>query len=97
MVAATESVAAGNLDCVLAIDSQDELGQLAVAFNRMTQDLKSSHEQLEQRVEQAEINRNESERMVAELQELNQVTQRGAAGRRSGERGQEPVPGQHEP
>ena len=57
---------------MLAIDSQDELGQLATAFNRMTQDLKSSHEQLEQRVEQAEINRNESERMVAELQKLNQ-------------------------
>jgi signal transduction histidine kinase/CheY-like chemotaxis protein len=73
MVAATESVAAGNLDCVLAIDSQDELAQLAIAFNRMTQDLKSSQEQLEQRVEQAEISRNESERMVAELQELNQV------------------------
>src|SRR5208282_4969171 len=62
---------AGNLECVLAIDSQDELGQLAIAFNRMTQDLKSSHKQLERRVEQAEINRNESERMVAELQELN--------------------------
>src|SRR5208282_2395007 len=63
---------AGNLECVLAIDSQDELGQLAIAFNRMTQDLKSSHKQLERRVEQAEINRNESERMVAELQILNQ-------------------------
>ena len=51
MVAATESVAAGDLTLALAIGSQDELGQLATAFNRMTQDLKSSHEQLEQRVE----------------------------------------------
>ena len=71
MVAATQRVAAGDLACALAIHSQDELGQLAAAFNSMTQDLKSSHEQLEQRVEQAEITRNESERMVAELQTLN--------------------------
>ncbi|MGO9115101.1 MAG: ATP-binding protein [Thermoguttaceae bacterium] len=71
MVAATERVAAGDLACSLTIDSQDELGQLAKAFNRMTQDLKSSHEQLEQRVEQAEIASNELELMVAELQELN--------------------------
>jgi signal transduction histidine kinase/HPt (histidine-containing phosphotransfer) domain-containing protein/ActR/RegA family two-component response regulator len=65
-------VAAGDLACALAIGSQDELGQLAAAFNRMTQDLKSSHEQLEQRVEQAEITSHELERMVAELQELNE-------------------------
>ena len=71
MVAATQRVAAGDLACSLAIHSQDELGQLAAAFNSMTQDLKSSHEQLEQRVEQAEITRNESEHMVVELQTLN--------------------------
>ena len=72
LVAATKRVAAGDLTGVVAIRNKDELGQLAAAFNRMTGDLKLFHEQLEQRVEQAEINRNESERMVAELQTLNE-------------------------
>jgi len=72
MVAATEMVAAGDLSCTLATDNEDELGHLAMAFNRMTRDLRSSHEQLEQRVEQAEIASNTLEFMVAELQELNE-------------------------
>ncbi|MBM3978501.1 MAG: HAMP domain-containing protein [Planctomycetes bacterium] len=42
----TERVAAGDLDARAPVRSRDEVGELAVAFNRMTSELKSSREQL---------------------------------------------------
>ncbi len=54
---ATEAVAAGRLDVVIDVPIQnDEVGQLVVAFNRMTHDLKVSSEKLEK----ANINLSES-------------------------------------
>ncbi len=40
LVGATHEVAAGNLDCTIEVRSRDELGQLAIAFNEMTEGLK---------------------------------------------------------
>lgn len=52
-------IADGYLDKVIPVDSQDEIGQLAVSFNDMTQALKG--------------NINEKELVLAQLRELNQT------------------------
>ena len=44
----TERVAGGSLDSRVEIKSTDELGELAEAFNRMTQNLKKAREELEE-------------------------------------------------
>jgi sigma-B regulation protein RsbU (phosphoserine phosphatase) len=53
-------LALGNLDTRIEINSKDELGQLAEAFNKMTSDLKKS-------IEERERERTEKERIGAEL------------------------------
>ncbi len=47
LATATEQVARGDLDFELPISSDDEIGSLIRSFNKMTQDLKSSNEQVE--------------------------------------------------
>ncbi|MFA5839618.1 MAG: ATP-binding protein [Candidatus Margulisiibacteriota bacterium] len=42
----TEAVARGDLHWKIAVDSSDEIGKLAVAFNQMTKDLRDSQERL---------------------------------------------------
>lgn len=42
----TRRVAAGDLDARLAVSSRDELGRLALAFNRMTEELRESRARL---------------------------------------------------
>lgn len=46
LVGFTEQVADGNLDDQCEIKSQDEIGDLTIAFNQMTHDLKQSRDQL---------------------------------------------------
>jgi len=46
LVQGTQEIAGGNLDHRITVESGDELGQLALAFNRMTGDLHESHQQL---------------------------------------------------
>jgi signal transduction histidine kinase len=46
LVGFTEQVADGNLDNTCEIKTQDEIGDLTVAFNQMTQDLKQSRDKL---------------------------------------------------
>lgn len=48
LVDATSMVAKGDLDHVVKIETEDELGQLAGAFNRMTEDLRQAKENLTQ-------------------------------------------------
>ena len=48
MVTATDKIARGDLDHRLEIDYQDEIGQLARSFNRMTEDLKNANDNLTQ-------------------------------------------------
>lgn len=51
LVAATEQFRAGNFDVRMDYRSQDEIGQLAVAFNSMAETIGTSHRSLEGRVE----------------------------------------------
>jgi two-component system NtrC family sensor kinase len=46
MVAATHQIADGDLNHKVEIDSQDEIGQLATAFNQMTEKLKAANKEL---------------------------------------------------
>ncbi|MBK1718606.1 putative bifunctional diguanylate cyclase/phosphodiesterase [Thiocystis violacea] len=46
MVAAAESCASGNLDVVLNVRSNDELGHLALALNTMAKELKVTHRRM---------------------------------------------------
>jgi len=46
-VDATKMIGKGNLDARIKIDSRDELGKLASAFNNMTDDLKQSRAEIE--------------------------------------------------
>lgn len=59
LVKGTNRVAAGELNYKITLNSNDEIGQLAQSFNKMTEDLKNANEQiqewiktLEQRVEE---------------------------------------------
>jgi signal transduction histidine kinase/HAMP domain-containing protein len=49
-----EIIGKGNLDYKVDIKSRDEIGQLASAFNQMTQDLKRSEEQIRKHAEELE-------------------------------------------
>jgi signal transduction histidine kinase len=52
LVAATERVAGGELNLSVPIQSRDEIGDLAKAFNQMTIQLRESRENLEKKVEE---------------------------------------------
>ena len=47
-------ISAGNLDATISVRSHDELGELADAFNKMTQDLKQSQQSLHSYTQQLE-------------------------------------------
>lgn len=47
LTAITDRIATGDLDVKASVDSQDELGTLAMTFNKMTSALKASYEELE--------------------------------------------------
>lgn len=47
LVSATKTVALGNLDVELTVKTKDEIGQLAISFNRMVEDLKKAHQQIQ--------------------------------------------------
>ncbi len=48
MVAATKTIADGNLDVTVRVSSRDEIGDLAVAFNDMLESLRTMKSELEQ-------------------------------------------------
>jgi len=48
LVEATRRIARGDLDVLLRLESQDEMGELAKSFNQMTLKLQKSREELEQ-------------------------------------------------
>jgi C4-dicarboxylate-specific signal transduction histidine kinase/CheY-like chemotaxis protein len=73
LVEATRRIARGNLDVLLRVDSQDEIGELAKSFNQMTLKLQKSREELEQTNLQLEQMVQERTRELEEAQ--NQLVQ----------------------
>jgi PAS domain S-box-containing protein len=48
----TEIIGEGNLDYRVGTDTKDEIGQLSQAFDKMREDLRESHKQLEEKVKE---------------------------------------------
>ena len=73
---AAEVIGAGNLDHPIAMDTEDEIGELSRAFDRMTRDLRELNETLEQRVAdrtaEAEQRADELARSMGELERTNE-------------------------
>jgi len=70
VVEATRSVAEGNFSIELDTQRQDELGQLATSFMRMTQQLKTAFENLENRLIEQRRTEAESRKVKERLQLL---------------------------
>lgn len=66
LVVGTKTVAAGNLDYQIPIKTKDELGQLAIAFNNMTLDLKKSRQEIQ------DYNTNLEKKIEDRTKELNE-------------------------
>ncbi len=47
LVGVTEEISRGNLGCKASLWAEDEIGQLGIAFNSMTEDLRESRDELE--------------------------------------------------
>jgi|GEM_PF-900079 len=73
LVEATRRIARGDLDVLLRVDSQDEIGELAKSFNQMTLKLQKSRQELEQTNLQLEQMVQERTRELEEAQ--NQLVQ----------------------
>ncbi|GAB4352326.1 MAG: hypothetical protein Kow0099_36570 [Candidatus Abyssubacteria bacterium] len=76
LVSATERIAAGNLDHLVSINTNDEIGELGASFNKMTRDLKRYRTELEEysrTLEQKVEERTKALRLMnEELQRTNQ-------------------------
>jgi two-component system NtrC family sensor kinase len=67
LVEGTQRIAQGDLDTRIAVESRDELGQLAEAFNGMTQDLRRARQESRQWSQQLE------EKVVQKTEELGRI------------------------
>ena len=80
LTAQAQKIADGFLDQTIAVESRDEVGQLAVAFNEMTRALKGNIDEKEQALAQLrDLNRTLEDRIqqrTAELQERSTALQR---------------------
>lgn len=77
LVMGTNEVAAGELSYKISLKSRDEIGQLALSFNKMTGDLKNANEQiqewiktLEQRVEERTNELQETQYQLLQTEKL---------------------------
>ncbi len=71
LVAGTQTVAGGDLNTTLRIESHDELGQLAASFNQMTEQLRAQHAANEQaRVTAEQANHAKSEFLATMSHEI---------------------------
>ena len=69
---AVDSIAEGDLEYKVNVRSNDEIGRFAGAFNRMTEDLRKSHQRLEERriaLEKEVIERKNVEEVLRESEE----------------------------
>ncbi len=61
------TIGAGSIDCRAAVETRDEIGELAQAFNGMADSLQRSHETLEQQVIERTRQLSESERRFRDI------------------------------
>ena len=66
LIAATEEVAGGNLEVRLAVERNDEIGQLSRAFNAMTEAVKFSRRNLESLVQERTADLEDKNRLIME-------------------------------
>jgi signal transduction histidine kinase len=67
----TEIIAAGNLEHHINVTGRDEIGDLAIAFNKMTHDLGDSYQQLQNEVQTRKKTERELRGYTAELKRSN--------------------------
>jgi len=69
IIDSAQDIAAGKFDQRIPVERADELGQLAISFNTMTERLQSSYARLEQQVEQrtAELRRSLEELRIKDI------------------------------
>lgn len=77
LVVATEKVAQGELTHRVAVESGDELGDLAAAFNNMTKALKSSNEEIQSRTKALEEANRELKETQAQLIQTEKLSSLG--------------------
>lgn len=74
---AAEQIRSGNLDIQVPVNSRDEMGQLAVAFNHMAGSLKQAQQQLteysRELEQQVEGRTKELQTKIAELEQMNNI------------------------
>ena len=75
-------ISAGDLEHTIRLDSRDELGTLAGAFNSMASQLHSSFGKIQEQMQEIERSSEERERLVIQLQHQNRVLQREIAERK---------------
>jgi len=63
---ATQSVSEGSLDTIVTVESDDEIGHLSMTFNTMMQKLKSTYEELQDKITQLE----DSETKLTQAKEI---------------------------
>ncbi len=78
MTQATEEIAQGNLDVELQIKSQDELGHLAEAINRMARDLKEEREKEKRFTEELKKQQEALQEKMREVELLKQEAEQKA-------------------
>ncbi|MEW5976888.1 MAG: ATP-binding protein [Acidobacteriota bacterium] len=82
LTAGTHRVAAGDLDYKIAIDSRDEIGELASSFNGMTQELKRANSEITQWAKTLETRVEEKTRQLEQAHEhMVQVERIASVGR----------------
>lgn len=74
---ATEKIARGDLMHEVPVESEDELGKLATAFNKMTRALKTSKEEIERRSEDLEKANRELKETQAQLIQTEKLSSLG--------------------
>lgn len=77
LITGTERVASGDLGTEISVDSRDEIGQLAKAFNDMTGDLREAHKEitewsdrLETRLQERTAELSQTQRQVAHMDKM---------------------------
>lgn len=60
----------GHFNCRIAVDSRDEIGDLAASFNRMSQELEDTYAKLQGKIEAADEDLKQAYRELQEKQEL---------------------------